>query len=97
MYHTYTGHFDVVNCLAVIGDKLFSSSLDATIRQWSLKPTDLQIAVDLEKEKQQQLAPGPDGIMLVENTGKKAPVETEKSMLTEDEERELAEMMEDSD
>lgn len=52
--------------------------IDGTIRQWSLRPDELQKAVDLAR---------------------KGPIEEEKpnaeTMLTEEEERELAELMGD--
>lgn len=81
----------------MIGDKLISSSLDATIRQWSLKPADLQTAVDFEKEKQHQLVSGSDGTTPAKKMENEPLTDIKKHMLTEEEERELAEMMEDSD
>jgi hypothetical protein len=67
-----------VTGLLLIGSLLVSVGIDATIRQWSLKPADLQKAIE-EAEKK--------------------PVEEEQpkqeSMLTEEEERELAELMGD--
>lgn len=64
--------------MLLIGSLVVSVSIDATIRQWSLKPTDLQKAIEEAKKK---------------------PVEEEQpkqeSMLTEEEERELAELMGD--
>jgi hypothetical protein len=53
-------------------------AIDGTVRQWSLRPNDLQLAIDIAKN-------GP-------------PKEEEpkaESMLTEEEERELAELMGD--
>lgn len=55
-------------------------AIDGTVRQWSLRPSDLQEAVDLAKK-------GPP-----EEEEPKAEAET---MLTEEEERELAELMGD--
>lgn len=66
--------------LLLIGSLVVSVSIDATIRQWSLKPVDLKKAIEEAKKK---------------------PVEEEQpkqeSMLTEEEERELAELMGDDD
>lgn len=63
--------------LALLDSTVVSVGIDGTIRQWSLRPDDLQKAVDLAK---------------------KAPIEEDKNddtMLTEEEERELAELMGD--
>lgn len=61
-----------------------SVSIDATIRQWSLSPQDLRKAIeDAERAKRGEIG---------ENVEK-----AKESLLTEDEERELAELMEDSE
>ena len=80
--HTFSGHFEEVTGLCLIGDRVVSISIDSTIRQWSLNPHDLQ---DAKKE-----AADP----------KKAVVEAkqenqidDQSALTEEEERELADLM----
>ncbi|KAL1955783.1 hypothetical protein VTO42DRAFT_8103 [Malbranchea cinnamomea] len=44
LYHTFTGHFEEVTGLLLLGSKVVSVSIDATIRQWSLDPQDLQRA-----------------------------------------------------
>jgi hypothetical protein len=63
-----------------VGSTLVSVSIDATIRRWSLKPADLERARE-EANSQSQAE----------------PTETQpESMLTEEEERELAELMEDT-
>lgn len=67
--------------LLLVGTTVVSVSIDATIRQWSLKPDDLQRA----KEESQKKKP----------EGEEAP--QQESMLTEEEERELAELMADDD
>ncbi|KAF3918912.1 Beta-TrCP [Dactylellina cionopaga] len=91
LYHTFSGHYDVVTAIAVIGTKLVSVSLDATIRIWSLKPTDVKASV----EEAQKLEAG--GVVEEKKessaTGKSQP----NGMLTEEEERELAELMDDDD
>jgi len=61
-----------------------SISIDNTVRKWSLRPVDLAKAVE-EKKTQEQ------GIK--EETVR----EMKESFLTEEEERELAELMDDDD
>lgn len=73
--------------LAIFGSKqdmVASVSIDGTIRKWSLKQADLLKAIEAKKE---------------ENKKREKPiVEQEKnSLLTVEEERELAELMEDDD
>lgn len=64
--------------MLLIGSLLVSVSIDATIRQWSLKPVDLQKAIEeAEKKPAEEEQP------------------KQESMLTEEEERELAELMGD--
>lgn len=64
--------------LALLDSIVVSVGIDGTIRQWSLRPDELQKAVDLAT---------------------KGPIDEDKpndgTMLTEEEERELAELMED--
>ncbi|KAL2006037.1 hypothetical protein VTN00DRAFT_9691 [Thermoascus crustaceus] len=83
LFHTFSGHFEEVTGLLLLGSTVVSVSIDATIRQWSLKPDELRRAKE-ESEK------------------KKSPSEEDgepkvESMLTEEEERELAELMNDDD
>ena len=63
-----------------MGSTVISASIDGTIRQWSLRPDELQQAVEMVKK-------GP--ALLDEDKP------NTESMLTEEEERELAELMED--
>lgn len=87
LHHTYSGHFEEVTGLCLVGtDKVVSISIDATIRQWSLNPKDLQKAKEeaanpekAEEEAKQKKKP--DGL----------------STLTEEEEKELRELMEDEE
>ena len=44
LHHTYSGHFEEVTGLCLVGDKVVSISIDATIRQWSLHPRDVEKA-----------------------------------------------------
>lgn len=61
--------------LALVGSTVVSVSIDATVRQWSLKPDELQRAVDKPASSEE-------------------PNANPETMLTEEEERELAELME---
>ena len=65
--------------LVLIGSTAVSVSIDATIRQWSLKPDELQLAVEKAKNPTEDVE------------GKPNP----ESMLTEEEERELAELLDE--
>ncbi|CEN62655.1 Putative WD repeat protein [Aspergillus calidoustus] len=78
LYHTFSGHYEEVTGLVLLGLTLVSVGIDATIRQWSLKPDDLRNAIEQ--------ATKPPADEQTANAG---------SMLTEEEERELAELLED--
>jgi WD40 repeat protein len=81
LFHTYSGHFEEVTGLCIVRDQVFSVSIDGTIRQWSLKREDLNRA----KEESE--------------VGKERKIDQKPtdSTLTEEEERELAELMDESD
>ena len=85
LHHTFSGHFEEVTGLALLGQTLVSVSIDCTIRQWSLKPEDLQAAIVAAEEEAK-------GREIKEELTKPKP----SMLITEDEERELAELMEDS-
>lgn len=80
LVRTYTGHYEEVTGLCIVGRTAVSVSIDGTIRRWSLKPEDIKKAI-VESEQ---------GAELKEDKPK-------ESLLTEDEERELAELMDDSE
>lgn len=80
LYHTFSGHFDEVTGLCLLGDKLVSISIDGTIRQWSLNPSDLQ------KAREEAAQPS-----------EAEPEKMDESLLTAEEERELAELMENEE
>lgn len=85
LHHIYVGHYEEVTGLVLLPkQRLVSTSIDATIRQWSLKPQDLAKAV---KEAED------------ERLGKNQREEPEKKegMMTAEEEAELAELLEDSE
>jgi WD40 repeat protein len=84
LHHTFSGHFEEVTGLCLIGDLVVSVSIDATVRQWSLKPADLATA--------REEAANPKAIDEAELV--KANPE---ASLTEDEERELKELMENEE
>lgn len=65
----------------LVGSTIVSVGIDATIRQWSLRPDELQQAVDLAKKPAEE-----------EGKEEEKPAE---SMLTAEEEAELAELMGD--
>jgi WD40 repeat protein len=84
LYHTFSGHFEEVTGLCLIGDLVVSVSIDATVRQWSLKPADLVIA------REEAIKP--------EATQEAEMVKANpEAALTEDEERELKELMENEE
>jgi hypothetical protein len=64
----------------LVGSTIVSVGIDATIRQWSLRPDELQKAVELAKKPTE------------EEKEEEKPAE---SMLTAEEEAELAELMGD--
>ncbi|KAH0542617.1 hypothetical protein FGG08_003025 [Glutinoglossum americanum] len=86
LYHTFSGHFEEVTGLALLGQTLLSVSIDCTVRRWSLKQKDLQAAIAAAEEAKKV-----GGVM-----GEPSKPMT-VAIITEDEERELAELMEDSD
>lgn len=60
---------------------MVSISIDCTVRRWSLKPADLRAAKEAAEN----------------GKGEVKEKKKEESLLTEEEERELAELMDDSD
>jgi WD40 repeat protein len=85
LHHVFAGHFEEVTGLVLLsGQRVLSVSIDATVRQWSLKAQDLANAV---KEAED------------ERLGKIKEEEPEKNegMMTTEEEAELAELLEDSE
>ncbi|EEP81108.1 hypothetical protein UREG_05950 [Uncinocarpus reesii 1704] len=79
LHHTYSGHFEEVTGLVLLGTKVVSVSIDATIRQWSLRPEDIrQAKLEASGAAAEDEEP-PRG----------------QSMLTADEERELDELLND--
>ncbi|KAI1932963.1 hypothetical protein LOZ58_006842 [Ophidiomyces ophidiicola] len=76
LHHTYSGHFEEVTGLLLLGLKIVSISIDGTIRQWSIHPQDLLRAkIDLSNDALTRTA------------------ERSYGLLTEEEERELADLL----
>ena len=85
LHHTFSGHFEEVTGLILLpGQKLVSVSIDATVRQWSLKAQELAKAV--KEAEDEQLG-----------KTKENELEKKEGLMTVEEEAELAELMEDSD
>lgn len=85
LHHVFAGHFEEVTGLVLLpGQRLVSVSIDATIRQWSLKAHDLAKAVKEAEDEQ------------LGKIEEKEP-EEKGAMMTAEEEAELAELLEDSD
>ena len=88
LYHTYEGHFEeVTGLLMLAGQEVASVSIDMTVRVWSLRGEDLGKAMEkAEKER----GGGPE-------EGEGDVKKTKVGGLTEEEERELEDLMGDSD
>ncbi|KAF2710819.1 WD40 repeat-like protein [Pleomassaria siparia CBS 279.74] len=85
LHHVFVGHFEEVTGLVLLaGQKVVSVSIDNTVRQWSLKAADLTQAIKEAEEEQ------------AGEMKEKVP-EKKEGVLTEEEEAELAELMDDSD
>ncbi|KAG0039373.1 hypothetical protein BGZ82_008473 [Podila clonocystis] len=95
MINEIKGHFDEVSSMIVIGSTLFSGSLDGTVRRWSLKEKDL--ASSLPKDVANSAASNQKPT--AESTSESVQLSHEKhkegkpGMMTEEEERELSELM----
>ncbi|EEH08279.1 WD domain-containing protein [Histoplasma capsulatum G186AR] len=81
LHHSFSGHFEEVTGILILGTTVVSVSIDATIRQWSLDPTQLEIAKAKAERASQEDEVIDDGL--------------KESLLTEEEERELAGLMGD--
>ena len=80
LHHTFSGHFEEVTGMVLVGQAVVTVSIDATIRRWSLESDDLANAVREVEEVKIGVSQG----------DKQVPM---KAMITEDEEKELAELM----
>ena len=86
LWHIYDGHFEEVTGLVILegGKKVVSVSIDGTVRTWSLTKEDLVKAQQEKGEREKGIK-------------KEVPVEEKKSLMTAEEEAELADLMDDSD
>jgi WD40 repeat protein len=88
LVHTFSGHFEEVTGLTIVSvgkwRGVVSVSIDGTVRKWSLKPADLKKAVE-------------DAKTGVEEKPKPKDEKPKESMLTAEEEAELAELMDEDD
>lgn len=85
--------------MVVIRSTLFSGSLDGTIRRWSLKEKDL---ASLPKDKANSHASNQEPATVSASNAPVQPAqemhkEKKAGMMTEEEERELAELMDSDD
>lgn len=85
LWHTYEGHYEEVTGLVLLDEKqVLSISIDGTVRRWGLQKTILETA---RKERDKKLK----GEVKEEN------VVPKKGVMTEEEEAELAELMDSDD
>jgi WD40 repeat protein len=84
LHHIFSGHFEGVTGLCLLGDLLVSVSIDATVRRWSLAPQDLLRAVEeVTKPKEPEL--------------EEVKPDSGLGMLTAEEEAELKELMDNEE
>lgn len=86
LWHIYDGHYEEVTGLVILprGVKVVSVSIDGTIRTWPLGKAELE-KVKVDKEERLKGVP------------KEGKVPQKKSLLTAEEEAELAELMDSDD
>ncbi|KAI4156424.1 MAG: hypothetical protein LQ341_000015 [Variospora aurantia] len=89
LVHVFEGHYEEVTGLVMSGQRCVSVGIDGTVRTWSVKLSDLQNARKKKEKDQQALMAGEDV-----DDGKQKEAGSEVG-LTEEEERELAELMQD--
>lgn len=84
--HVYEGHYEEVTALVVLQGrkKVVSVSIDRSVRIWGLSGADLEKAIKEAEEK-------------AKGTVKEEQMQPKKSLLTEEEEAELAELMDSDD
>ncbi|KAI1352822.1 WD40-repeat-containing domain protein [Xylaria sp. FL0043] len=84
LYCTLEGHYDEVTDLVILagGDSVASVSIDGTVRKWSLHKNELDKVIKEQEEK-------------ANGTQKEDTAEPSESLMTKEEEAELAAMMED--
>ena len=80
LHHTFSGHFDEITGMVLIGQIVVTVSIDATIRRWSLEAENLGKAMREVEEAKTEVSTEDKQVQI-------------KGMVTDDEERELAELM----
>ena len=80
LYHIFPGHFEEITGIVLIQQTVVTVSIDATIRRWSLRAEDLGKAVREAEDAKI-------------GVGKEEKIMQRKGMITDDEERELVELM----
>lgn len=78
---TIEGHFDEVSSLDISGSTLYSGSLDCSVRQWALTAAAIKKYNETREAKLKRLEQ------------ERLEEEQKKGGMTEEEERELAELM----
>ncbi|KAL8699718.1 MAG: hypothetical protein Q9201_005844 [Fulgogasparrea decipioides] len=91
LVHVFDGHYEEVTGLAMLDQRCISVGIDGTVRVWGLKPEELRAARRKKEEDQRALAAGEL------TTETQLLAEGKASGLTEEEERELEELMQDDD
>lgn len=90
LHHTFSGHYDEIMGMVLVEQMLVTVSLDGTVRRWSLKAGDLAAARRAAEEEVGDEGPIKEPDKVVVEAGKEIA-------MTEEEERELAELMEEED
>ena len=98
LVHVYGGHFDEITAMVLVEKRreVVSVGIDGTVRRWSVKSQDLDKAKhDAEEEAQR----GESGEEVIEDEEVKGDQGKENGQvaMTEEEERELEDLMGDSD
>ncbi|CAO3575215.1 unnamed protein product [Mortierella alpina] len=99
LFTEITGHFDEVSSMVTVGATLITGSHDGTVRRWSLKEKDLATPVFEDKtdvpssNSAQQSSKTESSTQAKGVQSEAAETDSKPSMMTEEEERELAELM----
>ncbi|KAL8762327.1 MAG: hypothetical protein Q9184_001634 [Pyrenodesmia sp. 2 TL-2023] len=91
LVHVFDGHFDEVSGLVLFEQRCVSVGIDCTVRTWSLKTEDMQNARRKQEVDQQRRIAGED---VVDDQHTKTVAQ---GGLTEEEEQELAELMQNDE
>lgn len=86
LHHSYSGHYDEILGVVVLGQMAVTVGLDGTIRRWSLKGDDLEEAIR-EKKAEEERGGEVEEEQVLDEKG--------QNLMTEDEMRELMELLDD--